>query len=85
MVLCVPDGAAVSVEGQPLRSTGRERVFRTPDLKPDQEFVYTVRATIVVAGREESETMQVKVRADEISRASFEQLLAKVEGVLLEV
>jgi uncharacterized protein (TIGR03000 family) len=79
VVLSVPDGASVSVEGQPLLSSGRERTFRTPELPTGQEFVYTVRAVILVAGHEEIETLKVTVLAGEVSRASFEQLFAKVE------
>jgi ABC-type phosphate transport system permease subunit len=48
-------------------------------LSPDQEYAYTVRARIIVAGREEAETMQVKVIPGEINRASFEKLFAQVE------
>lgn len=79
VVLSVPDGAIVTVEGQPLTSTGRERKFRTPALKPGEEFSYTVRATIVVAGKEEVETLEVKVAAGEITRASFEKLFAMMD------
>ena len=78
VVLSVPDGATITVEGQPLTSTGRERKFRTPALMPDQEFTYTVRAVVLVAGRAEAETLEVKVIAGEITRASFEKLFAKV-------
>lgn len=79
VVLSVPEGATVTVEGQPLLTSGRERKFRTPNLPPDQEFAYSVRAAITVAGREEVETIQVKVVAGEISRASFEKLFARLE------
>jgi uncharacterized protein (TIGR03000 family) len=79
VVLCVPEGAVVTVEGQAIVGTGRERKFRTPALSPDQEYAYTVRARIIVAGREEAETMQVKVIPGEINRASFEKLFAQVE------
>ncbi len=70
----------MTVEGQPLTSTGSERSFHTPELVPGQEFVYTVRAVIDLSGREEVEVQQVKVTAGETSRASFEKLFAKVES-----
>jgi uncharacterized protein (TIGR03000 family) len=79
VVLSVPEGATITVEGQPLTSTGRERKFRTPALTPDQEFTYTVRAVVFVAGKEEVETLEVKVVAGEITRASFEKLFARVD------
>lgn len=80
VVLCVPEGAVVTVETQPLSSTGRERTFRTPNLPPGQEFTYSVKAVMMLAGREEVETKQISVSAGEISRASFEKLFARLEG-----
>lgn len=80
VVLSVPDRTTVTVEGQPLRSGGTERSFRTPELDPGREFVYTVRAAINLGGREEVETRQVRVTAGETSRVSFEQLFARVEA-----
>ena len=80
VVLSVPTRAAVTVEGQALTSTGGERTFRTPELAPGQEFVYTVQATLLLGGRDEVETLQVKVTAGETSRASFEKLFARVEA-----
>jgi uncharacterized protein (TIGR03000 family) len=80
VVLSVPAGATVTVEGQALRSTGRERTFRTPALAPGQDFVYQVRAVLTVGGAEEVEVKEVTVTAGLTSRASFERLFAKVEG-----
>ncbi|HEX3152727.1 MAG TPA: TIGR03000 domain-containing protein [Gemmataceae bacterium] len=80
VVLSVPSRATVTVEGTALTSTGSERSFRTPELRPGEEFVYEVKATIALAGRDEVETIQVKVQAGETSRASFEKLFAKLES-----
>ncbi|HJZ91740.1 MAG TPA: TIGR03000 domain-containing protein [Gemmataceae bacterium] len=80
VILCVPAGATVTVDGVALRSTGRERTFQTPDLEPGHEFAYPVRVSLTLNGREEVETKHVIVRAGEISRASFERLFALVEG-----
>ena len=85
VVLSVPARATVTVEGQPLQSTGGERSFRSPEIAPGREFVYTVRAVIEVGGREEVETQQVKVTAGETTRISFEQLFAKVEAAARSV
>jgi uncharacterized protein (TIGR03000 family) len=79
VVLSLPPGATVTVDGFPLTSTGGERTFRTPDLEPGQEFVYTVRATLAVDDRVEVESREVTVTAGDISRASFEKLFAIVE------
>jgi uncharacterized protein (TIGR03000 family) len=80
VVLSVPAGATVTVEGQALKSTGGERTFLSPELEPGREFVYVVRAVVVVSGREEAETQKVKVTAGETSRISFETLFARVEA-----
>lgn len=85
VVLSVPDGAIVTVEGQSLASVGRERTFRTPALAPSQEYVYTVRAKVMVADREETETLQVRIVPGEINRASFEKLFARVEAATKNV
>jgi uncharacterized protein (TIGR03000 family) len=79
-VVSVPARATATVEGQALKSMGVERMFRSPELAPGREFVYTVRAVIEVSGREEVETQQVKVTAGETSRVSFEKLFAKIEA-----
>jgi uncharacterized protein (TIGR03000 family) len=80
VVLSVPEGAIVCVEGEMLKSTGRQRSFRTPNLMPGQEYSYSIRAVMIVAGREESEDIKVKVLAGETTRGSFERLFAKTEA-----
>jgi hypothetical protein len=54
--------------------------FFDPALAPGESYVYTVKATLLLAGREEAETREVTVTAGETSRVSFENLFAKVEG-----
>jgi uncharacterized protein (TIGR03000 family) len=76
MVLSLPAGARLAVEGQDLSGAGGVRTFRTPDLEPGQEYAYTVTATLLINERAEIETLQVEVSAGEISRASFEKLFA---------
>ena len=85
IVLCVPERAVVTVEGQTLQSTGRERTFRTPILAPAEDFVYMVQATVIVDGKAETETLKVNVWAGQISRASFEKLFAKVDRPVPDV
>ena len=80
VVLSVPPRATVTVEGEALKSSGSERTFLSPEIDPGREFVYVVRAVIVLSGREEVETQRVKVTAGETSRVSFERLFAKVEA-----
>ena len=81
VVLSVPARATVTVEGHPLQSTGGERTFRTPPLEPGRSYAYTVRAALPMSGgREEVESIEVRVTAGQTSRASFERLFARVEG-----
>ena len=80
VVLCVPERAIITVDGQPLHSSGRERTFRTPALALEEDFVYTVQATVMVNGNPETETLKVNVVAGQVSRASFEKLFAKLDG-----
>jgi uncharacterized protein (TIGR03000 family) len=79
VVLSVPAGARVTVDGYTLSGTGRERTFVTPAIDPGERYEYTVRATLTVDGRGEVESLNVTVVAGEISRASFEKLFALVE------
>jgi uncharacterized protein (TIGR03000 family) len=77
IVLSVPAGATVTVEGHALQSTGDERTFRTPPLDLDQSYAYTIRATLPVAGgRELAQTLEVRVTAGQTTRASFDRLTA---------
>jgi uncharacterized protein (TIGR03000 family) len=79
VVLSVPERATVTVEGHVLQSSGSDRMFRTPALAPGESYVYTVKATLYLGGRRETETREVVVTAGGTSRASFEELFAKVE------
>jgi uncharacterized protein (TIGR03000 family) len=80
VLLNVPTGAKVFVETHMLKGDAAERSFRTPNLEPGQEYVYTVKAYITIGGSEHEETKQVTVKAGETSRATFTQLLAKVQA-----
>ncbi|WP_029629799.1 TIGR03000 domain-containing protein [Zavarzinella formosa] len=77
VVLNVPAGAKVFVEGVQLKSDAAERIFRTPALAPGQEYSYTVKAVVIEDGREHEEAMQVLVIPGETTKASFEKLLAR--------
>lgn len=80
VVLNVPSGSKVFVETHLLKGESAERTFRTPNLEPGQDYVYTVKAFITIAGSEHEETKQVTVKAGQTTRVNFEQLLAKVQG-----
>ena len=77
VVLSVPAGATVYVEGVPLRNQSAERTFRTPALEPGREYAYTVKAIVTENGLEHTEVRQVIVIPGETSTVSLEKLLAK--------
>ncbi len=77
VVLSVPAGAKVYVEGVALKSAAAERSFRTPALTPGQEYSYTVKAVVTEDGREYTEAKQVVVTPGETTAVSFEKLLAR--------
>lgn len=77
VVLSVPAGAAVYVEGVQLRSLAAERSFVTPALQPGREYGYTLKAIVVENGLEYAEVRQITVIPGETTTVSFEKLLAK--------
>lgn len=77
VVLSVPEGAKVFVEGVQLKSTSAERTFRTPALVPGQEYAYTVKAVVEQDGQEYTEALRVVVIPGQTTNASFGKLIAR--------
>jgi uncharacterized protein (TIGR03000 family) len=63
IVVNLPANARLTIDGQPTTSTSATRVFMSPDLNPDQEFHYTLRAEWVVDGQPVVVTKKVTVSA----------------------
>lgn len=63
LVAHLPEHAAFWVEGTKTRSLGPTRYFQSPLLRPDREYVYTIRAAWIEDGRWVSQTRKVPVWA----------------------
>jgi uncharacterized protein (TIGR03000 family) len=68
LVVTLPANARLTIDDYRTTSTSGERVFHTPELKPGQDFHYTLKAE--VDGR--SVTRHVTVRAGETTRINLD-------------
>jgi uncharacterized protein (TIGR03000 family) len=71
IVVEVPPGAQVWLEGQPTTQTGPVRTFVSPPLAPDQTFVYEVRVSWNGKGGVTEQTKSVPVRSGQEVRLQF--------------
>jgi uncharacterized protein (TIGR03000 family) len=71
IVVSLPEGAKLMVDGAATRSTAAVRTFSTPNLNAGQNYFYTLTAEIVRDGQKLTATEQVTVRANETSNVSF--------------
>jgi uncharacterized protein (TIGR03000 family) len=74
LVVELPTGAKLFVDGNPMKSNATTRTFNTPPLEPGQAYFYMLRAEVVRDGQTISESQRVIVRAGETARASFPNL-----------
>lgn len=72
IIVAVPAGAKLTIDGYEARATGDVRVFTTPALERHEEYSYTVKAEVTRDGRTVAETKDVTVRAGEKSNVKFE-------------
>jgi len=71
IVVNVPEGAVLTIDGNTTRSTDARRVFTTPNLDINSEYVYTFRAEVVREGRTVVETQNVTVRGGSTTEVPF--------------
>jgi uncharacterized protein (TIGR03000 family) len=71
LVVQVPDGAEVWVDGAATRQTGTSRSFVSPPLTPGRDLSYEVRARWAVAGKTIEQTQTVPVHAGEQLQVRF--------------
>jgi uncharacterized protein (TIGR03000 family) len=71
IVVSLPEGAKLMVDGAVTRSTAAVRTFTTPTLNAGQSYYYTLTAEIVREGQKLTTTKQVTVRANETSNVSL--------------
>lgn len=71
IVVSLPAGARLTVDGAPTNSTSENRTLVTPNLEFGSTYVYTMRAEIVRDGQTVSEVKTVNVRGGETSVVQF--------------
>ncbi len=71
IVVNVPEDARVTIDGNSTTQTSARRVFITPDLDLNSEYVYTFRAEIVREGRSVVDTQTVTVRGGNTTEVPF--------------
>jgi uncharacterized protein (TIGR03000 family) len=74
VVIAAPEGVSVTVNGMTLSMVSAEQTFVTPDLDPDTNYSYTVKAQTVRDGQLVSKTRKVMVNAGREVRVDFSDL-----------
>jgi uncharacterized protein (TIGR03000 family) len=74
VVVTLPEGARLLVEGQPTRQTGASRTFVSPPLEPGVNYTYELTAEVVRDGKSLAQTKNVRVRAGETTKVDFSTL-----------
>jgi uncharacterized protein (TIGR03000 family) len=71
IVVSLPAGARLTVDGVPTRSTAAVRTLVTPALETGASYVYTLRAEVGQGNETVAQTRQVNVRAGETTQVPF--------------
>jgi uncharacterized protein (TIGR03000 family) len=74
----VPADAQVWFDGESTSQTGMERAFRSPPLRPGQDYSYEVKVHWTENGKDIERTRKVRIRAGE---RVFVNFMANEEGV----
>jgi uncharacterized protein (TIGR03000 family) len=72
LVVTLPADAKLTIDDAPTTSTSEVRTFVTPELKPQKEFVYTLKAQITRDGQAMTAVEKVSVKAGQETRVSLE-------------
>src|SRR5262245_35772121 len=76
ILVTLPADAQLTIDGHQTTSTTFTRLFATPELAPDKEFTYTLKAVFTHEGETHTVTKQVTVRAGEETRVTLEPSVA---------
>jgi uncharacterized protein (TIGR03000 family) len=71
ILVSLPAGASLTVDGAATKSTAAQRTLITPALEVNGEYAYTLRAEFVSEGRTLVQTQQVNVRGGQTSTVEF--------------
>jgi uncharacterized protein (TIGR03000 family) len=74
LIVSLPEGAKLFVDGREIQNVGTRKTFRTPTLEEGATYFYEVRAEVMRDGQPAAETRRVLVRSGEVSRADFSRL-----------
>ncbi len=74
LVVALPAGSRLFVDGQPMEVRGRETTFRTPPLDASEGYSYELRAERDYQGQVVTESMRVVVQAGKEAWVSFPRL-----------
>jgi uncharacterized protein (TIGR03000 family) len=72
IIVSLPAGARLSVDGTPTNSASEVRTLVTPNLEVGSTYVYTMRAEIVRDGQTVAQTQTVNVRGGQTSTVQFQ-------------
>lgn len=80
LIVELPAGAKLYVDGQLVPGDATARRFHTPELVRGKTYYYEMKAELTVAGKPVVEERKVTVKAGETIRESFEKLTAVAAG-----
>jgi uncharacterized protein (TIGR03000 family) len=72
LLVHLPEGARLTIDGYQPRSTSGTRWFVTPPLEPGRAFHYELRAEVERGGKRLTQTRQVAVRAGQQSEVTIQ-------------
>jgi uncharacterized protein (TIGR03000 family) len=71
IIVSLPAGARLTVDGAVTTSTSERRTLVSPELPVGQTYVYTLRAEVTNNGQTSAQEQQVTVRGGETSTVQF--------------
>jgi uncharacterized protein (TIGR03000 family) len=74
VVIAAPADASLTVNGRALVLTSTEQAFTTPELEPDANYSYMVKAEVVRDGQTIAKTRKVMVKAGREVRVDFNDM-----------
>lgn len=73
IIIDVPQGAKLFIDGKQMKTEGSKRVFRTPTLNATQTYYYEVKTEVVRDGKTYTDSKRLVFRAGQDVTASFQE------------